>query len=213
MIKPTLRKLIGTLSLLALAPFLPTGCDDPSTSELDGYFESHPFVQDPRSTSAQVVNINPSSASISSIGGRIIFRASGGEGGYTWDVSNTSMGTITLSGNSQAVYISSAIGDNEIIVYDASGNAAIAYVSGAADNEMTITAAPNTLSADNALCVVTVTGGSAPYSWTVTDSGRGNFPSGNTGVSVVYRRYSAGDNAVTVTDGAGNTTSLIISQP
>ncbi len=211
--KPNLWKLIGTLSLLAVAPLLPTGCDDPNTSELDGYFESHPSVQDPRSTSAQIVNINPSSASISSIGGRIIFRASGGEGGYTWDVSNTSMGTITLSGNSQAVYISSAIGDNEIIVYDASGNAAIAYISGTSGDGMTIKANPATLSSDNALCVVTVTGGNAPYSWTVTDPGRGNFPSGNTGASVVYRRYSAGDNAVTVVDGGGNTTSLIISQP
>lgn len=208
-----LRKLIGTLSLLVVAPFLPTGCDDPNTSELDGYFESHPLVQDPRSTSGQIVSVNPSSATISTIGSRIIFNASGGTGGYTWDVSNASMGTITPSGGSQAVYVSTAVGDNEVIVYDGSGNAAIAYISGTADNEMTVTANPATLSADNALCVVTVTGGSAPYSWTVTDPGRGNFPSGNTGASVVYRRYSAGDNAVTVTDGAGNSSSTIISQP
>ena len=142
-----------------------------------------------------------------------IFKASGGSGGYTWDVSNTAMGSITPSGSSQAVYVSAAIGDNEIVVYDKSGNAAIAYISGSSQAAMTINADPSTLSVDNAMSVLKVTGGSAPYIWTVSDPGRGAFPSGNTGSSVVYRRYSAGDNAVTVTDGAGSSSSLILSQP
>ncbi len=211
--KHNLRKWIGPLCLLMATALLPLGCDDPNTSELDGYFESHPFVNDPRVTTDQIVTISPSAATISTIGGRIIFRATGGTGGYTWDVSNTSMGTITPSGDSQAVYVSSAIGDNEVIVSDRSGNAAIAYIRGSAQEAMTIKAEPGELPDDNDLCVLTVTGGSAPYVWTVSDTGRGNFPSSNTGSSVVYRRYSPGDNAVTVTDGAGNSRSLIISQP
>jgi len=208
-----LWKWIGTVSVLIAASLLPTGCDDPNTSELDGYFESHPLISDPRSTSTQVVSISPSSATISTIGGRIMFRATGGSDGYTWDVSNTSIGSITPSGDAQAVYVATAIGNNEVVVYDRSGNAAIAYISGSAETVITITANPPTLSVDNAMCVVSVTGGSAPYYWTVTDPNRGKFPDGNTGSSVVYLRKSAGDNAVTVTDGSGDHQSLIISQP
>lgn len=208
----TVLSIAGSLGIL-VASLITAGCDDPNTSELDSYFESHPFVSDPRSTSARIVSINPSAATISSVGGRIVFRAAGGTGGYTWDVSNTSMGTITPSGDAQGVYVSKAIGDNEVVVYDRAGNAAIAYISGSEQASMKVTAKPEELPADNDMTVLTVSGGSAPYTWTVADPGRGGYPSGNTGASVVYRRYSAGDNAVTVTDGAGNSSSLIISQP
>lgn len=203
----------GILTLLTAAALFPAGCDDPNTSELDGYFESHPLVTDPRSTSTQIVKINPSSATVGSIGSRIVFTASGGNGGYTWDISNTSAGSITPSGKSQAVYVSSAVGNNEIIVYDKSGNAAIATISVNQENALTIKAEPQELAADDDMAILTASGGNPTYTWRVSDPTRGKFPSGNTGPSVVYRRISAGDNAVTVTDSSGNSRSLIISQP
>lgn len=206
--------ILGIVGLLA-ATLISGGCDDPSTSELDNYFESHPFVNDPRSSATRVVSVSPSSASISTVGSRIVFRASGGSGGYTWDVSDTSVGTITPSGKAQAVYVAQTVGNNEVIVYDGSGNAAIAYISigDSVDLDMSITAEPETVEVDGNLAVLTVSGGTPPYVWTVSDSLRGDYPSGNTGASVVYRRYDAGDNAVTVTDANGNSVSLILSQP
>lgn len=212
--KHGVRSFLGMLGLLA-ASFLPGGCDDPNTSELDGYFESHPFVNDPRSSSPSVVSINPSSATIASIGSRVVFRAAGGSGGYTWDVSTPSRGSITPSGGSQAIYVALSVGANDVIVYDRSGHAAIAYISGGEQQSGTlaIKAEPQTISTDWNLSVLTASGGTPPYAWAVSDSLRGNFPSGNTGASVIYQRYDSGDNAVTVTDGSGTSVSLIISQP
>ncbi len=205
---------LSIVGLLALS-LLSGGCDDPSTSELDNYFESHPFVNDPRASATKIVSVSPSSASISTVGSRVVFRASGGGGGYTWDVSSSTAGTITPSGSAQAVYVAQTVANNEVVVYDRSGNAAIAYISigDSVELEMTITAEPQTISTDGNLSVLTVSGGTPPYVWTVADSLRGDFPSGNTGTSVVYRRYDAGDNAVTVTDGNGTSVSLILSQP
>lgn len=206
---------IFSIAGLLAATLMIGGCDDPSTSELDNYFENNPFVNDPRTTVTRVVNITPDSASISTVGERVVFRASGGKGGYTWNVSNKSAGTISASGKIQAVYEARQVADNDVIVYDGSGNAAIAYISIGASVEldMTITAEPSTINTNGNLSVLTVSGGSSPYVWTVSDPLRGDYPSGNTGASVVYRRLTAGENAVTVTDANDNSARLILSQP
>lgn len=208
------RNVLCILGLVA-ASLLPAGCDDPNTSELDGYFESHPLVNDPRAGSPSTVSVNPSAATISSTGSRVVFRAAGGSGGYTWDVSTPSRGTITPTGSAQAVYEALALGANDVIVYDRSGNAAIAYISSGEEQSgsLSIKAEPQTITTDWNLSVLTASGGAPPYTWTVSDPLRGSFPSGNTGASVVYRRYDSGDNAVSVTDGSGTSVSLIISQP
>jgi hypothetical protein len=209
--KHSLLRWISSACLLVAMSFLPTGCDDPDTSDLDGYFESHPMVNDPRKIGKQIVNINPSSATISTVGGKIVFRATGGSGGYSWDVSNPSIGTVTPSGDSQGVYVSDSVGANEVIVYDRDGNAAIAYISGSL-TPMSIAANPATLTTDGTMCTLTVTGGVAPFTWSVYSTSPGNVLQ-NTGTSVPYRRDNAGDNAVTVTDSTGNSVSIIIKQP
>jgi len=192
-----------------------TGCgDDPDTGTLDSWFDDHPFVLDPRSTPGKVVSISPSLATINFVGGQAVFTASGGSGSYTWDLASDSMGSIAPSGSKQAVYTAVAIGDNNVIVYDSNGNAAIARVSGEPAEPLTISADPSaTLSTDNAMTVLTVSGGQPTYTWSVADPGRGNFTGSKEGTSVVYRRYRSGDNAVTVKDGLGNTASLVIEQP
>lgn len=191
------------------------GCNDsgPDTSELDGYFATHPYVTDPRVSSAQVVSISPKSTSVNAIGAQALFTASGGNGSYTWDLSNPSLGSIHSSGAAGAVYTATAVGDNQVIVHDSEGNADIAFITGTPPAAMAINANPSTLANDNDLSVLTVSGGQAPYTWTRTDTSKGSFPSGNTGPSVVYIRITSGDNAVTVTDGAGNQAHAVISQP
>jgi archaellum component FlaG (FlaF/FlaG flagellin family) len=204
--------ILGAMGMLAACL---TACndDDPETGELDGYFERHPYVSDPRVSSTKVVSISPDSTTVNSVGAKVIFSASGGRPPYHWDVSNESMGSMAASGGAQGVYTALAIGVNDVIVYDEDGNAAIAKISGTGASSPAITPSSVTLSADNEMAVLKVTGGTAPYTWTVTDPDPGNFPSGNTGVTVVYKRKTSGDNAVTVTDNAGKSDSIIISQP
>lgn len=199
------------LVLLAVAP----GCEDePNTDELDNWFATHPFVVDPRISPSRIVTISPDVATVSFVGGQALFTASGGSRPYTWEVSNPGIGSISPTGANQARYTALVVGENNVIVYDRNGNAAIAYVSGSPPAPLSIAASPSaTLTTDNAMVSLTVSGGQPPYSWTVADPSRGNLVSGNTGTTVVYRRYRNGDNAVTVTDGVGDTASLVINQP
>jgi hypothetical protein len=203
--------ILGVMGMMAACL---TACndDDPQTGELDGYFESHPYVSDPRASSTRIVSISPDSTTVNSVGSKVVFSASGGRPPYHWDVSNGSIGSIDPSGGAQGVYTALAIGANDVIVYDEDGNAALAKIAGTATS-LSMTATPATLSVDNAMSVLKVSGGAAPYTWTVTDPFLGNFPSGNTGVTVVYKRVTSGDNAVTVTDNTGRSDSMVIRQP
>jgi len=212
--RQTLRQgFIAAAASLLLAA-IPSGCSDdsPDTSQLDNYFASHPYVSDPRSGGTAVVGLSPESATIDAIGGSQLFTASGGSGGYTWDTTDHGVGTMTPKG-SQAIYTALAIGDNYVVVSDAKGNAAIAHVSGTPAAAMTISPGSATLSSDGQLQVFAVSGGVAPYSWTMTSSSVGLFPDGNTGSSVVYMRTHTGNNALTVTDGSGNSAHVVVSQP
>jgi hypothetical protein len=214
-------------SAMAMMAVFLTACNDDdkdASSDLDGYFESHPYVSDPRSspTKTKIVSISPESATVNSVGTRVLFTASGGSAPYHWDRSNPTLGTIVASGEAQGIYTASAIGANDVIVYDQAGNAALARISGTAPAEppeppapadMSISASPSTLTMNNAYSVLTVSGGTATFTWTVATSAKGNFSGSNTGRSVVYQRYLAGDNVVTVTDGNGNRTSRVIDQP
>lgn len=208
----------GAMAMMAV--FL-TACNDDdkdASGDLDGYFESHPYVSDPRSsaTTTKIVSISPESATVNSVGTRVLFTASGGSAPYHWDRSNPSLGTIVASGAAQGIYTASAIGDNDIIVYDQDGNAAIARISGTAapgPADMSITASPSTLTVNMTFSVLTVSGGTATFTWEVADSNLGNFQGSITGRSVVYQRRGSGDNVVTVTDGNGNRVNRIINQP
>ncbi len=214
-----MRHLLSMLviAVLGLTPtFLLTGCEDedsPDTSDLDSYFEKHPFISDPRNSKfSRVVTISPESADISSIGQQVVFTAYGGNGVYTWDTSRHSIGTIAASGNSDtAVYTASAVGPNDVIVYDRDGYAAVAVIS-SPSIEFSVTANPSELKSDGDMAVLTASGGVPPYTWTVYDVALGKL-NRNTGSSVVYIRAHNPDNSVTVTDSAGNSYNIVIKQP
>lgn len=207
-------RVAGWAAGLALAIMGPGGCnnnDSPDTSNLDDYFATHPFVIDPRSSGARPVSVTPTAAQVNQVGGKAVFTASGGTGSYTWDVANGAIGSISGSGG-QGVYTALTIGNNDVIVYDSAGNAALAKIGGTAPAGLSISADPATLTTDRALSILKVSGGQSPYTWT-RSSGSGNFDGPNTGESVVYVRYSSGDNAVSVTDSLGNRASIVIKQP
>ena len=213
------RRLLSLLviAFLTLAPsFLLTGCestgdDSPDTGNLDSYFADHPYVSDPRSGEfPRLVSISPESVSLTFAGEQVAFTASGGRGEYTWDVGDSSKGNINRTGSDAATYTATVVGPNDVIVYDSEGNAAVATINGPT-SRLIVTANPDELTADNDLSILTATGGVPPYNWSLSDT-TGNFVSGGGG-SVVYQRSRAGDNAVTVTDSAGDSYSLVISQP
>lgn len=217
-IRTVCRTFLAAVASAAFALVL-SGCDDgggdPDTSGLDNYFATHPYVSDPRTSGSSGVDVTPDSASINTVGGQQLFTVTGGAGGYTWDVSNSSMGQFIHynSDKSQATYEALGVGVNDVIVYDSQGNAAIAKIGGTPPEGMKITADPSTITDNYGLSILTVEGGSPVYTWTCTDQARGLFPEGTTGSTVMYQRISAGDNGITVTDGLGNKTSIVIKQP
>lgn len=145
MFRPALRRRImkksmcisSVLAVVAVMGmmFFHAGCEDsPSNDGIDDFFDSHPFVSDPRVATLgdASLTLSPASASIDVAGQKVAFRVSGGEeaGGYTWEVANSSAGTITRSSSAtySAVYTATIVAPNTIIVYDANGKAGIADI-------------------------------------------------------------------------------------
>jgi len=203
--------LLGVSLLLGLP-----GCEgsgSPDTGGIDSYFANNPFVSDPRDpTSPRDVAVTPANATILYIGQAVSFTVKGGRPTYHWDVVN---GNGSVSGSpgdgGQGLYTASAIGANSVIVYDAQGHSAVAYINSGATNVVVIAPTSAILTNNSAVAVFTANNGVPPYAWTKLN-GNGNL-STSSGTSVIYTRTSAGDNAVTVTDSAGGTASAAIQQP
>ena len=198
------------LGLVVGAGQIPLGCDSGTgdTSELDNYFANHPYVADPRAGGSVVV-MTPSSAEVDTVGARAVFSINGGTAPYTWDVADSSKGTISGSGG-QGIYTATAVGNNEVIAYDQNGNAAIANIT--ASSSLTINANPITLATNGSMAVITASGGVPPYAWSFADPLKGSLAP-LAGASVVYTRGAvAGDNAVTVADSSGLRASVVLKQ-
>lgn len=207
---------LSAVMVALLALVIPMGCDDGGSGdngELDAYFASHPYVSDPRNGGSSVATLTPSSATLSTVGEKAVFQFNGGVTPFTWDVSDSSKGSISASGD-QGVYTVTAVGKNDVIAYDRNGNAAIAKISGSDSSvatPLTVSASPSQLDHDEDLAVLKASGGAAPYSWAVSNS-KGGIDN-STGTSVIYTRIHPGDNAVTVTDSLGATANIVIKQP
>jgi len=148
----TLRLIVPlAITALGIAPLfvLLPGCEKDaniSDSGLDSYFDSHPYVSDPRQsydtpTTIQLFSISPISATISYAGQTVLFSiSSGGDTPFTWDVASGSVGSVaTQPGNDrQATYTAASVGENSVIVYDKNGYSAIGSITVAAASTMYI---------------------------------------------------------------------------
>ena len=209
---------LSTLSVVFFALLIPVGCDDGGSGdngELDAYFKSHPYVSDPRDGGSSIVALTPSSATLSTVGAQAVFKFNGGTAPITWDVADSSKGSISGSGD-QGVYTVKAVGVNNVIAYDRNGNAAIASISGSSDSSvntpLSVSASSTQLDKNGDVSIITATGGTAPYVWSLLNSSGGLDVM--TGASVIYTRgASSGDNAVTVIDSLGTRASVVIKQP
>ena len=131
-----------------------------------------------------------------------------------WSLRDASLGSIIASTADSAIYKrSSKNGDNVITArdqYGNTGNATINQRSDAYDYVLTVTASPSSLSAGTNTCTVTVTGGVAPYQWSVADSSAGSILGSSEGSSIVYQASRAGSNAINVSDENGISASIAI---
>ena len=219
--------MLPALLIIAAAGLLFLGCeseDSPETDGLDDFFANNPYVSDPRLPSENTeMSIDPSSAQVTSEGQQLVFTGRGGRGPYRWDVSHSGNGSVRSYGWSQGIYTSSRVEDNDVIVYDQDGHAAIAAITVAVvptptptptpvPVDLSASASPSTLSNDGDKSVITASGGTSGYTWTVQDVTLGNVNS-SSGTSVGYTRNDAGDNLVICTDSVGASVSVVISQP
>ncbi len=191
------------------------GCEkDKSTGDMS----MSPYSSDPRqSANPSAVFITPSSVGGTNVGETFVFTASGGTPPYKWDMQQKDRGRLAIRGSDrdQAIYEVVKAGDNEIVAYDQDGQAGVAQINGSFKTAAGLAAAanPSTLTKNGDKCVMTASGGTPPYSWAVVDASLGHVVGSGTGTSVIYMRDHNGDNAVTVSDHAGNVYHLIITQP
>lgn len=198
-----------------------TGSEDETasvgdSSGVDGYFASNPpydgsDIGEPETTQ---MSIAPSSYSISIVDQQVAFVASGGEGDYSWSLSDTANGTLTTKGANQAVYSVKAIGNNSVIVQDAAGHYAIAYILPVTDS-MTLTPVGLDMLSTVTSAGFAVSGGTPPYTWSVANPALGTVTySSGSSYEASYTRVSgaAGVNVITVTDAEGRTASATITQ-
>lgn len=194
------------------------GCEgqtDEDNSGAAGYFANNPYQSDARDTPLSTgLGISPSNATASIVGQKIVFTASGGDGAYSWSVTDEAVGKITSQGANQAIYTCQKAGNNDAIVQDGAGHYASAHISPVKDS-MTITPASATLSAGALNVSFSVSGGTAPYSWTSGNPGLGTVSySASSSYIAAYSAVagSYGQNVVTVVDAEGRTASATITQ-
>ena len=216
----TRKKLtILTISLLAAAFAVMPGCEDDADTggdTLDDYFKNNPYVSDPRGNTDSEVIIDPTAASVSALDEEVVFSARGGNGNYTWDLADDSAGTITPQddNNGQAVYKVTKKKQNNIIVYDGNGDAAIADIT-SSGTPISISPQDSSISTNGGVVVeFIVYEGNPPYTWYSANHSLGTFSAGDTNSLSFTATYTSkqgeGENSVTVADSDGDTASTSI---
>jgi len=209
----------GFLTFLsfAICLFIVSGCDVASSTE--------------------ALVITPASA-VMSPGQTVTFNVSGGYS-YTWSLDpNDGSGSLSALTGSQVTYtcLATNIGTTPKLVrvastiegsggtstnssstnaaYEVDGYAQITYANGAGSSSSSdLAVSPSSASvATNGTQSFTASGGTSPYTWSVFNSAIGTISS-TSGSSTTYLRTGDGSNAVTVEDSAGNSVSVVITQP
>ena len=198
---------------VALCLIAVPGCDtsDPDSAGAENYFAHNPYESQPRDPSLPAsLLLTPTEGSATFVGQALSFNVSGGAAPYTWSVGIPSIGSVSPATGSQTIYTSIDIGANSVIVHDSSGLSAVANISGAA---MTVDPTEVTLSSNGDLATFTVTGGTAPFTWTVSDVSGFMLNAPADSNSEVYERDSPGDNSILITDSRGISVNVVIHQP
>ncbi len=199
---------------LLLALLMAWGCEsDKSTDDVGGYLEDNAYTSRDRDEPREKpLVITPSPQTATRVGQQVRFKATGGLGPYRWRVADAGNGNVAVDGPSESIYTVVRVAPNEVIVTDRRGHAAIGQVA-ATVTALTATAVPTTLENDGDKAVLTASGGTPPYQWTVLDVALGHLVGTDTGNSVVYMRDHNGDNVVRVRDANNAVVNVRIVQP
>jgi hypothetical protein len=190
------------LALIPLMGLVYIGCEDePSDDGLDSFFDNNPYISDPR-VSPSALTIAPIETFVTSVGEQINYSVVGGDSPYSWDVAKSSVGSIReLSDDSMAIYTVAIVEDNNVIVADRNGQAAIATI--LRTSRETLRIIPNSFSFSNAPPGATVqftaAGGAPPYKdWTVSVPTLGTV--NQSGLYTVQSATASGNNTLSVRD-------------
>jgi hypothetical protein len=200
------RIVLPLLTLLALPGLLlfNAGCEDePSSEGLDSYFDRNPFISDPRVTPSSLT-IAPAESQVTTEGQTIDFVVAGGRGPFSWGVSKTSVGTVQPLGDDRhAIYTALDVADNNVIVADRDGQAAIGNINRPASSAFQII--PSTVTVTNQLAgdeiFFRAVGGVPPYGpWQVNAPELGTID--QNGVYTIQNPGTviSGENTISVTD-------------
>ncbi len=210
---------VAPIAILAAVFMAFPGCeDDPQTTDVDQYFADNPELEDPRVEGSKPLDIRPPNGTVNQVGQQIAFRVLGGPSSYRWAVSTAGNGTINPSAQTDsAVYTATRLAPNTIIVSDSRGHSAIVDIKVGTSRALQITPATHTFKGPlNVIHGMTIrltgSGGSLPYSWTVSLSALGGIaPEDDThAIYTVNASSGVGDNLVILTDAAGNQTTATI---
>jgi hypothetical protein len=191
---------------------------------LGGGCEEDPLPPDAPAT----FRLEPASAAINlwsrADDGPLVLELSGGSGPFTWELTDDTLGALTAGGDAYArtaVYTaaSAAEGLQRIIVRDRNAWEASCQVRQgilSIQLESAPASTPDTLTVTNAgvRLAVTVSGGTLPIGWSVSDPGLGTLAA-TTGRATWYTRSGAreGINTLTAVDADGLTVRATILQP
>ena len=164
------------------------------------------------SNATKELSISPTSASLNSNKVTQVFTASGGAGSFTWTLSSTNYGSLSSSGNQATFTASGDAGTTTITVTDTNGASATATAtySGSSSSSLKISPSATTLTGNDDTVSLTASGGSSPYSWTVSSTTLGSV-SATTGSTVTYTsKKVAGTATITVTDDDDNSATATV---
>lgn len=212
------RLTAATVLGLLLIAFLTPGCDssgDPNTKETENQFDNDTYVSETRGETAVDISIEPVLATVSRVGQKVSFQAHGSVSPYSWDVSDSSAGTLSPDPTTEnAIYTAKTVDPNDVIVYDTYGHPAIAKINSTNSPIAGLTISPleTTLAANGDKAVFVASGGTPPYTWSQGDGTKGVITP-STGANTTYTRSDVGDNTVILTDSAGGTAIGVVKQP
>lgn len=200
------------------------GCETRSAGEAENYFDNNPYSSAPRDQpGAPALSIDPSDVTVTNVAGMghvIQFMARGGKEPFSWELAVASAGTIDVQPNTRTalvyLYPRDDFSANVLLVYDSTGNAAVASIVGLPISQGALSVAPSSveLNYDEEMVKLFALGGVPPYTWRVVYPERGAIVRyGVNNAGVIYKRIEEPDQIIIVTDSAGSAVEMTISQP
>ena len=211
------RSTLGILGAAAILTLIHAGCEDePSSGNLERYFEDNPYSSAPRTAVPSDMSIVPTEATVNVDEQKVAFRVRGGDAPYDWGVGNSLRGDIVQdrARSDSAVYSVRQVGPNTVVATDNLGRSVAATIKPAADAQaleivpdtVTLTASETNglpASLHGTIINFNVVGGAPPYGpWQVSAPKLGTI-NPNTGVYTVKGTWGTGDNTISITDDTG----------